>query len=171
MNIEGSASANNTVKGNYIGTNAAGTAALGNIVGITINTPNNLIGGTTAADRNVISGNFTTGIQTLIAVQTNNTVQGNYIGTDAAGTAALGNASGLSITGSNNIIGGIGAGQANTIAFNSGTAIFVSETNAQGNSLRGNAIFSNGSGGIDLGANGVTANDALDPDTGANNLR
>ena len=53
-----------TVVGNYIGTNAAGTAQLGNDrQGIYINgSSGNVIGGTTAAERNVISGNRLRGV-------------------------------------------------------------------------------------------------------------
>src|SRR6266576_2663981 len=40
----------NTVQGNYVGTNSAGTADFGNgASGIGMQTPNNIIGGTTAA--------------------------------------------------------------------------------------------------------------------------
>jgi CSLREA domain-containing protein len=46
---------------------------------------------TTAADRNIISGNTVDGIQINGAGATGNVVQGNYIGLDATGTAALGN--------------------------------------------------------------------------------
>ena len=37
-----------------------------------------------------------------------------------------------------------------------------------GNTIRGNSVFSNGGIGIDLGGDGVTANDALDADNGPN---
>ena len=87
---------NNIVLGNLVGTNAAGTAGLGNgSDGIEIeNASGNLIGGVSTADRNVISGNAGNGV---LIVQfpnlsaSNNHILGNVIGTNAAGTAALGN--------------------------------------------------------------------------------
>src|SRR5262249_9165119 len=80
---------NNTIIANYIGTNAAGTAALPNTgFGINVAGSNNVIGGTTAADRNLISGNRFDGV----LIETNgNIVQGNYIGTDISGTVAIPN--------------------------------------------------------------------------------
>src|SRR5207302_4947056 len=80
-------SAGNIVQGNFIGTNAAGTAALGNGTGVLITQPNNTIGGTTPGAGNVISGNTDTG---LFIFTTNTQVQGNLIGTNAGGDA-LGN--------------------------------------------------------------------------------
>ena len=60
---------NNLVEGNLIGTNAAGTAALGNgLTGVYVGAASNTIGGTTAAARNVISGNGTVGIEQAIAL-------------------------------------------------------------------------------------------------------
>ena len=76
-------SAGNQIVGNFIGTDAAGTADLGNtLAGIAVNGANNTIGGPTAADRNVISGNDGPG---LGLAASGNVVQGNAIGTDASG--------------------------------------------------------------------------------------
>ena len=91
---------NNIIQGNYIGTNAAGTAASGNSVyGLWINNvANNAIGGTVAGTRNIISGNGNDGISITGNSGTGNIIQGNYIGTDVNGTADLGNnASGVTI--------------------------------------------------------------------------
>ena len=58
---------------------------------------------------------------------------------------------------------------ANIIAFNTLAGVAIeSET---GNTVQSNSIFSNGALGIDLGIDGVTPNDAMDADTGANNLQ
>src|SRR5262249_1033010 len=79
------------VQGCFIGTNPAGTAAgPGNFDGIVIASSGNLIGGTSPAARNLISGNSNdTGINfAFIAGETSNLIQGNLIGTNFAGTAA-----------------------------------------------------------------------------------
>ena len=83
-------------QGNYIGTDATGTIALGNGVdGVVIDdgATNNTIGGTTAAAGNVISGNVGDGVRIAGAGHRPATWwQGNFIGTDATGSHALGNA-------------------------------------------------------------------------------
>ncbi len=93
---------NNWIAGNYVGLDATGTIGQGNGSGVNpgINVEAgasfNLIG--TNADgvddiqeRNVISGNFGRGIGIKNLGTSNNVVAGNYIGTDATGTFALGN--------------------------------------------------------------------------------
>ena len=159
------------VKGNFFGTNGTGTAAIKNgSYGVLVNGgDNNTIGGTTAADRNVISGNVT-GVA-LVSGATGNAVEGNFIGTDVSGTNGLGNGSsspGIEIDdSSNNSIGGTAAGARNVIAFNQGRGITVKS--GTGNAILGNSIFSNTDLGIDLDNDGPTLNENCDADTGANN--
>ena len=117
------------VQGNLIGTNAAGTAALANLQGGVIvggfaiggdcpGCPNtatdNTLGGTTASLRNIISGNQGNGVEVINNESRRNLVQGNYIGTNAAGNAAVRNtASGVFITRApDNTIGGTPPGPA-----------------------------------------------------------
>ncbi len=90
----------NTIDGNYIGVNAAGTAALANgIDGIIFEAGvhDNIIGGATAGAGNVISGNTSVGVELRGTGTTGNVVAGNFIGTSAAGTAAIANAIGVEI--------------------------------------------------------------------------
>lgn len=89
----GASASVNSVEGNFLGTNAAGTAALPNgWDGVAIeNAPNNTVGGTTAAARNVISGNERYGVLIQGSGATDNCVRGNYIGTNASGSAAVAN--------------------------------------------------------------------------------
>jgi CSLREA domain-containing protein len=120
----------NTVSANYIGINYDGTAAAGNTHGgVWIDyAHDNTIGGTTAQERNVISGNDDYGIQIDGAEAHHNRVIGNYIGTNADGTAAVPNVSdGIQIQGDahDNTIGGLTSGERNVISGNlvSGVAI------------------------------------------------
>ncbi|TAF51701.1 MAG: DUF4347 domain-containing protein [Oscillatoriales cyanobacterium] len=166
----------NSVLGNYIGTNSAGTAALPNIIGVVVdNAPNNTIGGSVAGAGNIISGNSSPsaglGVQITGASATGNTLRGNSIGVAANGTSPLGNSSlGVQITAaaSNNAIGGT-AGEGNIIANNGNIGVGVNS--GTGNRIQNNSIFGNAGIGIDLGNNSITANDPGDPDTGANNLQ
>ena len=168
--VLGTGSTSNLVQGNYIGTDITGTVALPNSTwGIQIGSSGNSIGGTVATGAaNVISGNAAGGIA-LFAAATGNTIHGNRIGTAADGVTALPNQNyGIGILGgSSNTIGL--ANTPNVIAFN--TAAGIAVTAGTQNGLRYNAIFSNGGLGIDLGATGVTGNDAGDGDAGANNLQ
>ncbi|HVG33668.1 MAG TPA: DUF4394 domain-containing protein [Pyrinomonadaceae bacterium] len=162
------------VRGNYIGTNAAGTAAIPNSSGIFTlgTTENNEIGGAFPEARNVISGNAIGLFLASTSSVLNASVQGNFIGTNAAGTGALPNGFGIvmGFDTKNNVIGGTIPASANVIAFNTGNAITV-EPAAINNSIFGNSIFSNGGLGIDLNNEGVTPNDAGDADIGGNNLQ
>ena len=165
------------VQGNRIGTNAAGTAAVPNGshgVQLAAGTTGHSIGAIGAP--NLISGNAGQGVRIDGAGTGGNVVVGNLIGTDAAGTGALGNtAGGVAITNAatNNTIGGIAAGAGNRIAFNATYGINVATGAGTGNGILGNAIYGNVAElGIDLAHEpGVTSNDLLDGDAGANNLQ
>lgn len=169
---------NNQIQGNFIGTDKNGTAALGNGTGIVLTSlsNNNVIGGTAAGTRNLISGNSTHGIQFAFSGSNTNDIQGNLIGTDVSGTLNLGNGGdGIRVSSANstnNTIGGTTPGAGNVIAFNTGNGVGISNDATEvSNAIQGNSIFSNSGLGIDLALNGLTANDAGDPDTGPNNLQ
>ncbi|MBL7184511.1 MAG: right-handed parallel beta-helix repeat-containing protein, partial [Anaerolineae bacterium] len=84
----------------------------------------------------------------------NSRVQGNYVGTDVTGTAALpNNTDGIYIfnVSSDNLIGGTAQGQANLIAFNGGDGVEVSGGyGAKHNTITRNRIHSNTGKGIAL---------------------
>jgi hypothetical protein len=164
----------NTIQGNKIGTDGTGIIALPNAhEGIYLERAHtNTIGGPAPGEGNLISGNNTWGV--FLTNSTWNLIQGNMIGTKADGVSGLGNAFHAVECESNafnNTIGGVGSA-ANRIAFSrSGFAGVRIRDGATNNLIRGNAIFSNSGLGIDLGASGVTADDACDGDTGANMLQ
>ena len=93
----------------------------------------NLVGGTTAAQRNIISGNQTG----VVLRSSNNRVQGNYVGTDPAGQSAIANQTGVSIeSGQSNIVGFTNGGAANLISGNDvGVAIKAGSQRIAGNRI------------------------------------
>ena len=127
-----------------------------------ITSNNNLVGGTAAADRNIISGNAGDGI--FISGGNNNQIEGNYIGTDVTGTASLANADeGIEIAGgTGNIVGGAAAGAGNVISGNGQLGVWLygnSSLTTSGNFVEGNLIgtdatgmaaLGNGYGGIEI---------------------
>ncbi|MGJ8591035.1 MAG: T9SS type A sorting domain-containing protein [Aquaticitalea sp.] len=117
---------NNQIIGNYIGTNASGTSAVANNFGIFIDGGDNIVGGQGSASRNIISGN-STGLEIGHNATIGTVVKGNYIGLNALGTAAIPNATGISLlsTSTNSIIGGINALDRNIISGNSSFGISV----------------------------------------------
>jgi Bacterial Ig-like domain (group 3)/Right handed beta helix region len=119
-------SSDDSVQTCYIGTNLAGNAAVANAIGVAIesDSTDNTIGGTTPSARNVISGNSGYGLQIEDTASSGNVVEGNYIGTDMTGDAALGNLDGILLFASGNTIGGTVAGAGNIIAGNDGTGYF-----------------------------------------------
>ena len=171
----GQSALGNSISGNLIGTDATGTLDVGNVqAGVLVIGEANAIGGP-GGSRNVISGNGEAGVR-LGGGASGNSVQNNFIGTDLSGLNPLPNLVGVSIginpssSASSNVIGGVTAGTGNLIAFNTSTGVSVS-SGGTNNAIFGNAIHSNGALGIDLNADGVTANDPGDGDTGANDLQ
>ena len=160
-------STGNIIAGNYIGTNAAGTSGLGNASdGIEVSSTGNTIGGNTAQERNVISGNGSQGI-TLEAGANNNFVTGNYIGVDATGTAIIANSGGgmdIHTTASNNTIGGLTVGERNVISGN-GDGITIEDAGTSNNVVIGNYIGTDHTGLINLGG----SNDGIVIQGGATN--
>jgi len=163
------------IEGNFIGTDATGTVTdpdgisnngdeLGNTIGVALtNALNNSIGGTTARARNIISGN---GIGISISGGTDNKIQGDYIGTNAAGDTRLGNNQGVVLSNApNNTIGGTTAAARNIISGNGNSGSNPSLntlsgvevqfdindlSKATGNRILSNSIYDNARLGIDL---------------------
>jgi CSLREA domain-containing protein len=183
-----------TIQGNFIGLGPDGSTPRPNAVGVRADkAAGALIGGTAAGAGNVISGNARSGIELSGGDSTGVVVEGNLIGTDATGTLHRGNGQdgiflahaaatqiGGTAPGARNVIFGngfsgveVGVGadgsviQGNTISANALDGVAVAAST--GVSILGNAIAANGNGdpaslGIDLGEDGVTANDPGDGD-------
>ncbi len=172
----GTAGVGTIVRGNHIGADSTGAIDRGNSAdGILVSAGGVIIGGSNVGEGNLISGNGGDGVELNGASATNNIIHGNIIGATISGTTALLNGdNGVLITTSSrsNIVGGVTAGAANLIAFNVQNGISVAAAAANTNNVfRGNSIFANTDLGINLGAAGITANDAGDADTGANELQ
>jgi len=105
---------------------------------------------------------------------------GNVIGRDATGAPVLGAVTGIDVSRYNPLgisgvrIGGTGAGDGNDVAGHLLAGVVVQGT-TQDVRVLGNSISENGALGIDLVGpdfvTGVTANDPLDADAGANGLQ
>ncbi|MEP6849222.1 MAG: Calx-beta domain-containing protein [Acidobacteriota bacterium] len=160
------------IKGNFVGTNAAGTGAIGNRdSGIELtDSPGNTVGGAGLGEGNVISGNLRRGLFIQAPSASGNTVKGNLIGVGADGILPIGNGDiggvFVSATAAGNTIGGTQVGEGNTVANNVGPGIRIDEFGG-GNTFAGNSIFNNGGLGIDLDVAGVSSNDPGDPDVNA----
>jgi hypothetical protein len=162
----------NSIAGNFIGVNTTGTTRMPNGTfpssgdGIRIqNASNNMIGATSPADRNIVSGNAIDGIHvlgTLSAPATGNVIRNNFVGVAADGKSSVGNRTepapapgspegnnlfGIEISGgNNNTVGGTVAGARNVVGLNaSGIEI---DNGGQSNVIQGNFVG--------VGADGVT---------------
>ena len=167
-----------TIAGNYIGTDAAGAHAVGNSTGLLFNGTfaASIVGGPAKGAGNVISGNsigvgLGHGTNVSFSGESNGVVvQGNLIGLAADGVSSLGNGQGIAINGSQNQIGGTGAGSGNTIAYNPNNNVVI--IGGTGNRVLSNAIYSTERVNISLGGLGrQKPNDVGDSDSGPNNYQ
>ena len=149
----------NTVDGNFIGTDPTGMTIVGASTWLLYlsSTSNNLIGGTTPAARNIVTGSEGgAGNNLLIEVASDNTVQGNYVGINAAGLAAVPTQMiddvVISST-SGTTFGGTDPGAANVV-YGPRVAIKFGQANATpttNNVVEGNLIGTNASGTVGQG--------------------
>jgi hypothetical protein len=150
-------SAHNTVSGNYIGTDATGTVALGNgNIGVVLawGAQHNLIGGSTPEERNIISGNGNDGVTIGNRDTMSNTISGNYIGTDVTGTQAIGNAGiGVRINdgAQHNVVGGTTPGERNLISGNGRNGVNIEHSETMWNVVTGSYIGTDFTGTMALG--------------------
>ena len=154
------------------------TRIIGNIMGLDItgtkivrsDTPNNLlievtaknttVGGTTLEERNIISGTQT-GVVFSDATSFQNSVIGNYIGTDITGTKALGNNYGITIWAcSHHRIGGAAEGEGNLISGNDNAGAGLSGYGCSENFIIGNRI------GVDVNGDPLPNGAGIDVNTG-----
>jgi len=148
------------IAGNFLGTDASGTIDLGNTGnGVWVFFGGrNTIGGPDPADRNLLSGNLA-GVDVQGASDTT-VIQGNFVGTDATGTVAIPNFTGVRVFGSSgDQVGGKAPGEGNVISGNTfaGVALlgssFVSvEGNLIGTDATGSAPLPNSGDGVLIGA-------------------
>jgi hypothetical protein len=160
-----------TVRGCYIGTDASGTVARGNGAGIVLGTDGQALIGEFAPEfggnavpwpawRNLISGNVGAGVKFDSADPRDpafGTVRNAYIGTDAAGTGALGNGGDGIFIGADGATGSTGVGfyiylYDNLIAANMGDGIDTQGAGTQavsntiGAGIDGRALGNQGNG-------------------------
>ncbi len=156
IDIDGAAG-DDVIVGNYIGVLPDGVTADPNTTGISIqHAPVSTIGGTTPADRNVISGNTEAGLRVNVASD-GDIIEGNYVGVDATGEAALPNMEiGISVYNAQNItIGGTSSGARNVISGNSSDGLqFIAPNggSVQNNVGQGNYV------GLDAAGRGAVPN-------------
>lgn len=113
--VFGAGAEGNVISGNYIGTDISGTFAIPNTYGVLFDdgSYDNILGGDTDSERNILSGNSGYGVFIYNMGTNSNIIKGNYIGTDVTGVTAIHNSIGIVIDGAafkhiidNNIISG-----------------------------------------------------------------
>jgi titin len=162
----------NAVQNDYIGTDITGKSPVPNAfngLDIVYGAQFNTVGGTTAAARNLISGNLNEGVLIGFAGTSNNVVEGNFIGTDVTGKAFLagqqqidgvyvGLGAGSNTIGGQNPVGAFSTASWNVISGNSKNGVLITDSGTTGTVLSGNFIGTDvtGTTGLPNGDNGVT---------------
>ena len=156
---------NALIRGNLIGTDATGTLSVPGMfdyayVYVRVGT-GIIIGGPTAADRNVVSGNihgsgvaigYTVGGTTAQA-----TIQGNFIGTDVTGTLPIGNDHGISIPDQNiSVIGNVIAASLSQAIISEGGSNEIIQGNFIGTDVTATLNLGNAGGAMAIGGNDWT---------------
>ncbi|HMT09232.1 MAG TPA: Calx-beta domain-containing protein, partial [Pyrinomonadaceae bacterium] len=161
-----------TIEGNFVGIDVDGTTTkpnLGN--GVASDTGNHVIGGTTQASRNVISGNGQSGVALYGINSQNSFVYNNYVGTDASGMVDKGNSAvgvAIQLGSTGNLIGSSDPNSRNVISGNSGIGVRIVDSGTANNAVKGNYIgvgadglvaIGNGAEGVAIGGSvGVSGN-------------
>ncbi|MEW6051573.1 MAG: T9SS type A sorting domain-containing protein [Candidatus Zixiibacteriota bacterium] len=151
----------NQVTGNKIGTDSTGTRAVRNgSAGIIIGAgaQHNQVGGTSLAERNLISGNGSGAIVPSLGRGVHlfgngtsfNQIIGNAIGLSSTGSVLANAGNGIALVdgATDNQVGGSDDTYGNAIAFNRGHAVYLADTGTFDNSIRHNSMYTNDSLGI-----------------------
>jgi hypothetical protein len=159
ITVSGTGTSGNVIEGNFIGTNAAGTAGVPNqLDGVLVvnGATNNTTGGTTPGSGNLLSGNTLAGVDVTAASQ--NPIVGNLIGTDISGTKAVPNQKGVGLGGAAafNPVGGTTPAARNVISGNGDRGVVIGAAGSNNNTVSGNYIgldalanpLPNGFGGV-----------------------
>jgi hypothetical protein len=142
VQLEGAGTTGNVLRGNTIGLTAAGAAAP-NGYGVLIQggASGNLVGGPSAATRNVISANQQADVGLFGAGTSGNVVESNFLGTNAAGTAAAPQQSAYGVQigdASGNLVGGPSAATRNVISANQQADVGLFGAGTSGNVVESN---------------------------------
>ena len=148
----------NVIQGNYVGTDVTGTVSIPNRPGVEVWGIDNVVGGTSPGEGNLVSGNWGHGVEVHAA--SGNRVEGNLIGTDVTGTVDLGNSwDGVRLESAfDAIIGGTTPGARNVVSGNDiyGINIQPGTTGAQvignyvGTDVTGTSGLGNSSAGVNM---------------------
>lgn len=169
----------NSIKGNFIGTNASGNASVGNSYGSFFSGILNDFGGDEVGAGNVVSGNgsapnsfgdcagrgvMVVSVYTLeftAGLTNNNNFKGNLIGTDVTGTQAVGNCqTGITSEGNiNTFIGSITPGGRNTISANGWDAVWCGFAESLQFPFSGACSVSGNNIGTDITGMNILGND------------